>query len=59
MEQDVFNFVEIQENAGKGKIIIDKTKIKGLSSYEIKRGTGLIELTIRMSVPPENLKTIC
>ena len=56
--EDIFNCIEITEQNGTGLIKIDGTTIKGLSKYEIKRDTDIVNLTICISVPPKNLKTI-
>lgn len=52
-----FNNIELTEQEGIGKIIIDNVELKGLSRYEIKRDTDIITLTISISVPPKNFKT--
>jgi hypothetical protein len=57
-EEKMFNFVEIEENNGKGTIKIDNTEIKCISNYELKRDTDMVKLTICISVPPKNLRTI-
>lgn len=53
-----FNRVEFQEKDGKGKIRIDDTEIKGISNYSFKRDTDMIDMTLTMSVPAKNFKTI-
>lgn len=53
-----FNRVELQEKDGKGKIRIDDTEIKGISNYSFKRDTDMIDMTLTMSVPVKNFKTI-
>lgn len=53
-----FNRVELQEKDGKGKIRIDDTEIKGISNYSFKRDTDMIDMTLTMSVPAKNFKTI-
>jgi len=53
-----FNKVELQEKDGKGKIRINDTEIKGISNYSFKRNTDMVEITLTMSVPIENFKTI-
>lgn len=53
-----FNRVELQEKDGKGKIRIDDTEIKGISNYNFKRDTDMIDMTLTMSVPAKNFKTI-
>ncbi len=56
MEED-FNFIELSEKDGKGKIKIDGTDIKSITGYEIKRDTDIVEVKITINVPSKNLKT--
>lgn len=58
MEDEYFNFIEIKEKDGIGEIRIDNTKLKAVSNYEIRRGTDNVILTVSISVPPKNFKTI-
>lgn len=58
IEEDKCNFIELEEKDGKGKIKIDNTEIKNVLDYAIKRDTDKVILTINISVPPKNLKTI-
>lgn len=57
MEDKNFNFIELTEEKGKGEIKIDKTLLKGVSNYVIKRNTDIVELSITISVPPKNFIT--
>ena len=54
MEEEKFNFIDIKECNGIAKIGIDKTELKGVSNYKLNRGTEMIELTVTISVPPQN-----
>lgn len=56
MEKE-FNFIELAEKDGKGKIKIDGVNIKGITGYEIKRDTDIVEVKITINVPSKNLKT--
>ena len=51
-----FDRVELQEKDGKGKIKINDTEIKSTSSYSLKRGTDMIDVTITISIPVQNFK---
>lgn len=55
--KEEFNFIELTEKGGKGKIKIDKVDIKGLTKYEIKRDTDIVEIKLTINVPTSNLKT--
>ena len=52
-----FNFIEIEENNGIGKIKIDGVNLKKISNYGIKRDTDSVNLTLTISVPTQNFKT--
>lgn len=52
-----FNFIELTEKDGKGKIKIDEIEIKGIEEYEIKRDTDIAKIRITINVPLENFKT--
>lgn len=56
MEKE-FNFIELTEKDGKGKIKIDEIEIKGIEEYEIKRDTDIAKIRITINVPLENFKT--
>lgn len=53
-----FDKVELQEKDGKGKIRLNDTDIKRTTNYSLKRDTDMIELTLTISVPVKNFKTI-
>lgn len=50
--------VELFEKDGKGKIRINDTDIKSTINYSLKRGTDMIDVTLTISVPVQNFKTI-
>ena len=50
-----FNFIELTEKDGKGKI--DEIEIKGIEGYEIKRDTDIAKIKITINVPSKCLKT--
>jgi len=52
-----FDFIELIESNGLCEIKVNGTKIKNIYGYEIKRDTDIVELTIKISVPKQNLKT--
>lgn len=52
-----FNQIQLEEQNGKGKITIDNLELKGLTKYQIKRDTDIVELTISISVPTKNFTT--
>lgn len=54
MKEENFNFIDIKECNGTAKIEIDNTELKGVSNYKLNRGTDMIELTVTISVPPQN-----
>lgn len=56
MEKE-FNFIELIEKDGKGKIKIDEIEIKGLEEYEIKRDTDIAKIRITINVPLKKFKT--
>lgn len=56
MEKE-FNFIELAEKDGKGKIKIDGVNIKGITGYEIKRDTDIAKIRITINVPLKNFKT--
>lgn len=53
-----FDKVELREKDGKGKIRINGTDIKNTTDYSLKRGTDMIDVTLTISVPVQNFKTI-
>lgn len=53
-----FDKVELFEKDGKGKIRINDTDIKRTTSYSLKRDTDMIDITLTISVPVQNFKTI-
>lgn len=53
-----FDKVELQEKDGKGKIRINDTDIKSTINYSLKRDTDMIDVTLTISVPVQNFKTI-
>ena len=53
-----FYKVELREKDGKGKIRINGTDIKSTTDYSLKRGTDMIDVTLTISVPVQNFKTI-
>lgn len=53
-----FDKIELREKEGKGKIRINDTDIKSITNYNLKRGTDMIDITLTISVPVQNLKTI-
>ena len=53
-----FDKVELQEKDGKGKIRINDTDIKGTTNYSLKRDTDMIDVTLTISVPVQNFKTV-
>lgn len=53
-----FDRVELREKDGKGKIRINDTDIKGTTDYSLKRGADMIDVTLTISIPIENFKTI-
>lgn len=52
-----FNFIELTEKDGKGKIKIDEIEIKGIEGYEIKRDTDIAKIKITINVPSKNFNT--
>lgn len=52
-----YNFIELTEKDGKGKIKIDEIEIKGIEEYEIKRDTDIAKIRITINVPSKYLKT--
>ena len=52
-----FNQIQLEEQNGKGKITIDNLELKGLTKYEIKRDTDIVQVTLCISVPIKNFKT--
>lgn len=57
MEED-FEKIELLEKDNFGELRMDGKKIKGITGYNLKRGTDMIELTINISVPVSNFKTV-
>lgn len=53
-----FDKVELLEKDGKGKIRINDTDIKSTINYSLKRDTDMIDVTLTISVPVQNFKTI-
>lgn len=53
-----FDKVELFEKDGKGKIRINDTDIKSTINYSLKRNTDMIDVTLTISVPVQNFKTI-
>lgn len=53
-----FDKVELQEDEGKGRIKINGTKLKSITNYSLKRNTDMIDVTLTISVPVQNFKTI-
>lgn len=53
-----FDKVELREKDGKGKIRINDTDIKSTTDYSLKRSTDMIDVTLTISVPVQNFKTI-
>lgn len=53
-----FDKIELREKDGKGKIRINDTDIKSTINYSLKRGTDMIDVTLTISVPVQNFKTI-
>ena len=53
-----FDEVELLERDGKGKIRINDTDIKSTTDYSLKRGADMIDVTLTISVPVKNFKTI-
>ena len=53
-----FDKVELFEKDGKGKIRINDTDIKSTINYSFKRDTDMIDVTLTISVPVQNFKTI-
>lgn len=53
-----FDKIELREKDGKGKIRINDTDIKRITNYNLKRDTDMIDVTITISVPVKNFKTI-
>lgn len=56
MEEE-FEKIELCERDEINELRMNGKKIKGLTSYNLKRGTDMIELTIDISVPISNFKT--
>ena len=52
------NKIELREKNGIGEIKIDGIKIKNVLSYNIKRDTDIVKMTMTISVSPENFNTI-
>jgi len=55
VEEENFNYIDIKESKGIARIEIDDTELRGVSNYKLNRGTDMIELTVTISVPPQNL----
>lgn len=53
-----FDKIELREKDGEGKIRINDTDIKSTINYSLKRGTDMIDVTLTISVPVQNFKTI-
>lgn len=53
-----FDKIELREKNGKGKIRINNIDIKSTTNYSLKRSTDMIDITLTISVPIQNFKTI-
>lgn len=53
-----FDKIELREKDGKGKIRINNIDIKSTTNYNLKRSTDMIDITLTISVPIQNFKTI-
>lgn len=53
-----FDEVELFEKEGKGSLKINNVKIKSLTDYNIKRDTDMVDVTMTISVPTQNFKTV-
>lgn len=53
-----FDEVVLFEKEGKGSLKINNVKIKSLTGYNIKRDTDMIDVTMTISVPTQNFKTV-
>ena len=51
------NKIELREENGMGEIRIDGIKIKNVLSYNIKRDTNKVDITLTMYIPTQNLRT--
>lgn len=59
MEEDEdFEKIEMCEKNNTGELRMNGKKIKGITGYNLKRGTDMIELTITISVPISNFRTV-
>ena len=57
-KMEEFDEVELLEKNGKGSLKINNVKIKSLTSYNIERGTDTIDVTVKISVPTQNFRTV-
>ena len=57
-KMEEFDEVELLEKNGKGSLKINNVKIKSLTSYNIERGTDTIDVTVTISVPTQNFRTV-
>lgn len=53
-----FEQIELYEKDGIGKMLVNGRKVKGMTGYNLKRSTDMIDITINISVPVSNFKTI-
>ena len=53
-----FEQIEIFEGDGKSEVRLNNKKIRGLMGYSIKRGTDIVDITLNISVPVTNFKTL-
>ena len=52
------NKIELKEENGIGEIKIDGIKIKRVTSYNVKRDTNKVDITLTMCIPTQNFKAI-
>ena len=53
-----FDEVVLFEKEGKSSLKINNVKIKSLTGYNIKRDTDMVDVTMTISVPTQNFKTV-
>lgn len=56
--ENEFEKIELYEKSGIGELRMNNKKIKGLTGYKIARSTDMINLTVNISVPISNFKTV-
>ena len=56
--ENEFEKIELYEKNGIGEIRMNGKKIKGLTSYGLKRSTDTIDIQLNISVPISNFKTV-